>query len=158
MKKVHYLLGAVVALAAFGVIEWPHIREHWLMAKEVEVDAMTSASRPTAQAILERALQNKSQDQLLVVVGWVTAIQPDGQQEGVRYQRFEVRLTNRQRLLIEHDLQQAPRVEGLKPGSELLIRGRYFWNEQGGILRYTHHDPEKQRPDGWIRFKHRNYG
>lgn len=158
MKKGHYLLVAVLGLATFGVMEWPHIREHRLMAKEVEVDAMTSASRPTAQAILERALQNKAQDQLLVVVGWVTEILPDEQRDVVSYQRFVVRLTNRKPLLIEHNLQIAPRVEGLKTGSELLIRGRYFWNEQGGVLRQTHHDPEQKQPDGWIRFKHKNYG
>lgn len=157
MKKIHYLSGIMLALAAFGVMEWSHIREHWLMAKEVDADALTSASRPTQQAVLERALRDKAQDQLLVVVGWVTGILPDVERDGVSYQRFEVRLVNRQHLLIEHDLHRSTRVEGIKAGSELLIRGRYFWNEQGGVLRYTHHDPEQKRPDGWIRFKHRNY-
>lgn len=157
MKKLYLMMMAVITLSAVGVMEWPYIQDHWLMAKEVNVDAMTSASRPTEQILLERAIKNKAQDQLLVIVGWVTDVLPDEQKNGVHNQRFIVRLTNRKPMLIEHDLRIAARVPALKPGTELLIRGRYFWNEQGGVLRQTHRDADRKVPNGWIRFKHKNY-
>ncbi len=157
MKKLYFMFIAVITLSVVGVMEWPYIQDHWLMAKEVNVDAMTSASRPTEQVLLDRAIKNKAQDQLMVIVGWVTEILPDEQKEGVHNQRFIVRLTNRKLMLIEHDLNIASRVPELKLGTELLIRGRYFWNEQGGVLRQTHRDVDKKVPNGWIRIKHKNY-
>ena len=76
MKKLYFMFIAVITLSVVGVMEWPYIQDHWLMAKEVNVDAMTSASRPTEQVLLDRAIKNKAQDQLMVIVGWVTEILP----------------------------------------------------------------------------------
>jgi hypothetical protein len=44
-----------------------------------------------------------------------------------------------------------------RPGSptrrratQVLFRGQYEWNTQGGILHWTHHDPSGRRPWGWL--------
>jgi hypothetical protein len=31
------------------------------------------------------------------------------------------------------------------------LHGRYEWNERGGVIHWTHHDPEGSMPGGWIR-------
>lgn len=82
MKKLYFMFIAVITLSVVGVMEWPYIQDHWLMAKEVNVTRRTSASRPTEQVLLT-ANKNKAQDQLMVIVGWVTEILPDEQKEGV---------------------------------------------------------------------------
>ena len=41
MKKLYFMFIAVITLSVVGVMEWPYIQDHWLMAKEVNVDAMT---------------------------------------------------------------------------------------------------------------------
>ena len=32
----------------------------------------------------------------------------------------------------------------------VALRGQHEWNEKGGVLRWTHHDPEGRHPGGWI--------
>ncbi|MBM4117331.1 DUF3465 domain-containing protein [bacterium] len=35
-------------------------------------------------------------------------------------------------------------------GDALSARGEYEWNPEGGVLHWTHRDPEGRRPGGWI--------
>ncbi|MBT3350468.1 MAG: DUF3465 domain-containing protein [Nitrospinaceae bacterium] len=72
--------------------------------------------------------------------------------KGSRHQRFIIRLKGGQTLLISHNIDLAPRVP-LATGDEVEVRGRYEWNAKGGLLHWTHHDPEGKRPGGWIRLE-----
>lgn len=71
--------------------------------------------------------------------------------EGSQHQRFIMRLDSGQTLLVSHNIDLAPRVVGLGPGDEVEFRGQYEWNERGGVLHWTHHDPDGDRPGGWLR-------
>lgn len=81
--------------------------------------------------------------------GQVTRILSDDL-EGDRHQRFIVRVSDDQTILISHNIDLAPRVPGLEVGETLAFRGRYEWNEQGGVVHWTHHDPSGDREGGWI--------
>jgi hypothetical protein len=35
-------------------------------------------------------------------------------------------------------------------GDALLVHGEYVWNEQGGLVHFTHHDPDGSHESGWI--------
>ncbi len=74
---------------------------------------------------------------------------PDDQ-EGDRHQRFILKLASGHTLLLSHNIDLAPRVP-LAPGDSVEFRGQYEWNEQGGLIHWTHHDPQGDRPGGWIR-------
>lgn len=76
--------------------------------------------------------------------------------KGDRHQRFIIRLKDGQTLLINHNIDLAPRVP-LALGDELEVRGRYEWNARGGLLHWTHRDPAGGRPGGWIRLGGRTY-
>lgn len=76
--------------------------------------------------------------------------------KGARHQRFIIRLTGGQTLLISHNIDLAPRVP-LAPGDELEVRGRYEWNPRGGLLHWTHRDPAGKRPGGWVRLGGKTY-
>ena len=77
--------------------------------------------------------------------------------EGGRHQRFIVRLASGQTLLIAHNIDVAPRVEGLVEGDSVAFRGVYEWSEEGGTVHWTHHDPDGAHAPGWIRHEGRTY-
>ncbi len=76
--------------------------------------------------------------------------------EGSRHQRFILRLATGRTLLVAHNIDLADRVP-LAVGDGLRIRGEYEWNDQGGVLHWTHHDPAGNRPGGWIEHDGRRY-
>jgi len=70
---------------------------------------------------------------------------------GSRHQRFVVRLASGQTLLIAHNIDIAPRVAGLQNGDRVGFYGEYVWNEEGGMVHWTHHDPEGRHEAGWLK-------
>lgn len=82
--------------------------------------------------------------------GVVTRILPDDT-EGGRHQRFVLRLASGQTLLIAHNIDIAPRISGLAVGDTVEFSGEYEWNDQGGVVHWTHHDPSGQHPAGWLK-------
>lgn len=72
--------------------------------------------------------------------------------EGSRHQRFILDMRNGQTLLIAHNIDIASRVPvGL--GDRVHFRGMYEWNDLGGLIHWTHHDPQGVESGGYIRFK-----
>jgi hypothetical protein len=78
-------------------------------------------------------------------------------EKGSRHQRFLVRPAGGDTLLVAHNIDLAPRVP-LEVGSELRVRGRFEWDGRGGgILHWTHHDPDGDIPGGWIELRGERY-
>ena len=76
--------------------------------------------------------------------------------DGSRHQRFIVRLASGHTLLVAHNIDLAERVP-LSAGARVRMRGQYEWNEQGGVVHWTHHDPQGAREGGWIDFAGERY-
>jgi len=74
--------------------------------------------------------------------GTVIRVLPDDV-DGSRHQRFIVQLASGQTLLITYNIDVAPRIAGLKVGDSVGFNGEYVWNEKGGIIHWTHHDPQR---------------
>ena len=77
--------------------------------------------------------------------------------EGSRHQRFLLRLDNNQTLLVAHNIDLAPRIPDLRPGDRVAFYGEYEWNNQGGVIHWTHHDPAGRHVDGWLKHQGRTY-
>lgn len=77
--------------------------------------------------------------------------------DGSRHQRFLLRLSNGQTLLVAHNIDLAPRIDGLRAGDGVAFHGEYEWNNQGGVLHWTHHDPRGRHADGWLKHAGRTY-
>jgi hypothetical protein len=77
--------------------------------------------------------------------------------KGSRHQRFLVRLNSGQTLLIAHNLDLAPRIDGLKAGDSIEFSGEYQWNNKGGVIHWTHHDPSGRHVAGWVKHAGRLY-
>jgi hypothetical protein len=88
--------------------------------------------------------------------GVVTRILPDDL-VGSRHQKFILRLANGETLLVAHNIDIAPRVNGLQVGDVVEFNGVFETNAQGGVIHWTHHDPSGRRPGGWLRHNGRFY-
>ena len=70
--------------------------------------------------------------------------------DGSRHQRFIVELASGQTLLITHNIDIAPRIDGLAVGDSVRFNGEYVWNDKGGVIHWTHHDPQGRHVAGWV--------
>ena len=103
-----------------------------------------------------RAFKNRTSNVQVEGEGVVTRILADDN-SGSRHQRFIVRLKSGQTVLIAHNIDIAPRVAGLQEADSVRFYGQYVWNEKGGMVHWTHHDPEGKRVAGWLKHKGRTY-
>jgi len=115
-----------------------------------------SDSAPADDSEIGRAFRSKTSNVQVEGEGTVERILDDDT-VGSRHQRFIVRLASGQTLLVVHNIDIAPRVAGLKPEDSIRFYGEYVWNAQGGLIHWTHHDPEGRHVAGWIKYKGRTY-
>jgi hypothetical protein len=102
------------------------------------------------------AFANKTSDVQVEGEGVVTRILADDV-SGSRHQRFIVSLPSGQTILIVHNIDLAERVDGLQTGDSVRFYGEYVWNEQGGKVHWTHHDPQGRHVAGWLKHNGRTY-
>lgn len=76
--------------------------------------------------------------------------------EGSRHQRFLIKPDNNLTLLVAHNIDLAKHVP-IKKGDNITLRGRYEWNNKGGVVHWTHHDPRGKKAGGWIEFAGKVY-
>ena len=106
--------------------------------------------------LIGEAFNTRTSDVQVKGEGAVTRILSDDLTGG-RHQRFIVRLASGQTLLISHNIDLAPRIDGLREGDRVRFNGEYVWNQQGGIIHWTHHDPNGRHVAGWVEHEGRIY-
>lgn len=118
-------------------------------------DRGTPESRLLGGDDLLKASREHRSDVLVRAAGRVKKVLADDTL-GVQHQRFIVTLGNGLTVLIAHNLELSTRVP-VKEGSGVEFKGEYEWNDQGGIVHWTHRDPGKRHADGWIKFDGKTY-
>ncbi len=76
---------------------------------------------------------------------------------GNRHQRFIVKLSSGKTLLIAHNIDLAPKVNSLKEGGYIKFCGEYENNAKGGVVHWTHRDPNKRHVGGWLEYNGQKY-
>ena len=98
---------------------------------------------------LARAFAERESGFMVTFEGEITKVLADDR-EGSRHQRFLVRVAGGdQTLLVAHNIDLAERVP-VASGDRIRLRGQYEWNDLGGVLHWTHHDPGGRRAGGFI--------
>lgn len=111
---------------------------------------------PAPAGNIEQLIEQRQSDVQTEVSGTVTRLLADDK-EGSRHQRFIIELASGQTLLIVHNIDLAPRIDDISEGDEVRVYGEYIWNDKGGLIHWTHHDPANRHPHGWIRHQDRLY-
>ncbi len=97
---------------------------------------------------VEAAFAAQRSGQWVETTGSVARLLADDE-EGSSHQRFILELDSGHTLLVSHNIDLARRLP-LARNDRVVLRGRYEWNARGGVVHWTHHDPDGRQQGGWI--------
>jgi len=137
MKKLLML----IAIASGIIVGIDHA--HWFSVQAAEANQ-------NSDELLTEAFKTHRSDFQIQVQASVLKLLPDDV-NGSKHQRFIVSLNSGHTLLVAHNLDLAPRIDNLKEGDSIEFSGEYEWNKKGGVIHWTHHDPQSRHVAGWIR-------
>ena len=92
---------------------------------------------------------------MVSTAGNVTRILSDDT-KGSKHQLFVIEIPQGITLLVAHNIDLAPRIP-LSLKDHVAIFGQYEWNHKGGLIHWTHRDPKKIHPDGWVMHQNVKY-
>jgi hypothetical protein len=152
MKK--FILALLVVTAGY----W--LQQTSSRGPESEGTSRTVQSSPSTSSYTDDSLARAYEQQLsnLQVQGEgevIKVLQDDTQ--GRRHQRFLLKLASGQTILIAHNVDLAPRIASLRAGDRVAFHGEYEWNDKGGVIHWTHHDPDGRHTGGWLEHNGRRY-
>jgi len=121
---------------------------------------LNSNHRPTHKANQEKVTtqtyNTPSNGQQFSGSGEVVRVLSDDN-DGSRHQRFILRLPSNQTILIAHNIDIAPRIPSLKVGDIISFNGVYESNSKGGVVHWTHRDPQGHHKSGWLQKNGQTY-
>ena len=144
MKRIH--IAAIVVCALIGTA----------CVSAVQSSRQNGFFAAGDDSQIGRAFKNRTSNVQVEGEGVVTRLLADDL-DGSRHQRFIVTLASDQTVLIAHNIDLAPRIDGLQTGDSVRFYGEYVWNEKGGMVHWTHHDPEGRHVAGWLKHNGRTY-
>lgn len=145
MKKTVITLAISIVVAIYGYVE-----------NSSNPITTVQQQRKSSDQLLQKAYRNRQSDIQVKGSGIVIKILSDDI-HGSRHQRFILRLSSGQKLLITHNIDLAPKITSLQKGDIVEFNGEYEYNAKGGVLHWTHHDPNRRHADGWLKHKDRMY-
>lgn len=122
----------------------------WFLAFWLVLTSCFSVSLYANDAVLQQAYQSQQSDLQVQGLGQVVKVLPDDN-DGSRHQKFILKLNSGQTLLVAHIIDLAPRIPNLKVGDIVEFYGEYEWNKKGGVLHWTHKDPQNRHVHGWLK-------
>lgn len=117
------------------------------VAGEISTDAIN--------ATIEQAFAGRKSDVQVDGKGVVVKLLADDK-NGAQHQKFLVKINAKQTLLFAHNIDLAARLP-LQIGDEVTFSGEYVYNPKGGIVHWTHHDPQGLHLAGWVMLHGQKY-
>lgn len=142
----------VVLIAAYIGID---LKQNNLKDKVVQTSIVEEAAVDDQHKIM-KAYQQQISNIQVQSKGEVKAILADDN-DGSRHQKMILKLENGLTVLVAHNIDLAPRVEGLRKGEIVEFYGEYEYSPKGGVIHWTHHDPQGKHVDGWLKYQGKSY-
>jgi hypothetical protein len=124
-------------------------------ASELNLVPVQQLAEQPLNAGIEQAFAQKKSDVQVSGQGVVVKLLPDDN-KGSQHQKFLVKINESQTLLFAHNIDLASRLP-LQVGDEVTFSGEYVYNPKGGIVHWTHLDPQGHHPAGWVMLHGRKY-
>jgi hypothetical protein len=122
----------------------------------ISIPTRFSLSSQGTESNLQKAYNNRQSDLQVQGKGVVIKLLRDDL-KGSRHQKFILKLSTGQTLLVSHNIDLAPRIDGLRSGDTVEFYGEYEWNSKGGVIHWTHHDPDGRHVGGWLKHNNKIY-
>jgi len=111
--------------------------------------ACVASAQPDDGAIVQD-YQNHVSHVEVTADATVVQVLPDRIGSSGTHEQFSIKLTSGDlTLLVEHNLSVGRRAP-VMVGDHVIVHGEYIWNAQGGLIHFTHHDPEGRHEGGFI--------
>ena len=110
----------------------------------------------SADSTLQKAFEERQSNLQVEGEGVVAKLLPDDR-KGTRHQRFIIKLGSGQTVLVAHNIDLAPRIDRLRAGDKVAFYGEYEWNVKGGVIHWTHHDPDSRHIGGWLKHEGKTF-
>jgi len=142
-RKILFLLSVVVA--GLGVLSQQHV-------EPTEKPGVAILAQPNVESssAIDKAFAQRAYNVQVEGKGVVVKVLRDDD-EGSRHQKFLLRVPSGLTILVAHNIDLAPRLEGLQAGDTVAFYGDYEWNEKGGVVHWTHRDPAGRHAAGWLK-------
>jgi predicted small secreted protein len=111
---------------------------------------VTKPSTSSNDGIIKDLFDKKQSDVQVHGNGVIVKILPDDN-DGTKHQRFILKLNSGQTLLITHNIDIAPRLDGLAVGEKVEFYGEYYYNSEGGGIHWTHSDLNGKHISGYLK-------
>ncbi|EML1064953.1 DUF3465 domain-containing protein [Acinetobacter nosocomialis] len=151
-NKKNLSIGGIIVLliaAYFGLDLSGHKKNQSLSSSPATQHTETTISNDGIDTI--KAAYDRRQSNVQVQgSGRVKAILREDN-DGTKHQKFILVLKNGLSILVAHNIDLAPKIEDLHKGDIVEFNGEYEYNEKGGVLHWTHHDPQNRHENGWLK-------
>jgi hypothetical protein len=156
MNKTNLRIGVVILVLIAAYLGFD--RDHGIQSNNEPssiIQTETQLSTDDSEKI-KYAFQQQQSNLQVQASGRVLAVLADDH-EGSRHQKFILSLPNGLTVLVAHNIDLAPRIDHLQKGDVVEFYGEYEYNPKGGVIHWTHHDPQHRHIDGWLKYQGRTY-
>ena len=149
-KHVKKALGVAV-IVIIGVLQWSGVIESKDINKANSANVNSTSNNVSAKSgSLSKAIKNKQSDVIVEGEGTVVKVLPDDT-KGSQHQKFILKISSGETILVAHNIDLAPRIKGIAKYDKVGFKGEFEWNERGGVVHWTHHDPRGNHVGGWLK-------
>ena len=158
MNKTNLRIGIVilVLIGAYLGFDREQKQNSQLNNTQSAVVQSETQSRTEDSEKIRQAFQQQQSNVQVHAEGRVKAVLADDN-DGSRHQKFILELSNGLTVLVAHNIDLAPRIENLKKGDVVEFYGEYEYNPKGGVIHWTHHDPQQRHIAGWLKYQGKTY-
>ncbi len=149
---------SIVMLLLLLAVAW---QQQWLPTTQSSADSEQFAPQAVESgaydnAAIMQAFRDQRSNVQVLGQGIVQRVLPPDN-DGNPHQRFIVRIAPDHTVLLAHNLTLAEEIKNLRRGEQVSFYGEYEWNDRGGVIHWTHNDPQGRHADGWIEYRGRRY-